>query len=184
MTAPAQPNADAPLYTASYELTPQLVDEAASALAGPRYHNPPTIASAIFLIGIVAYGLLPGARQNVVPLVVLFLCAVGCLQAGDRWQRFQLRGLRRAGLDTAFIDKGDRRMEVRVFADRVETSRRGADGTQTLPLSAMKKPVEGPELLVLKFSGPSYVIVPQRSMSLSRFKELVSFVSGQVENRK
>ena len=183
MTAPATTDETTPLHVVSYELTPQLVDEAASALAGPRYRNPPSFVGAVFLLGIVTFAMTPNAREHVVPLLVMFVGAVASLQAGEKWQKVQLRRLRRSGLDTAFIDKDKRRLEVRFFADHVEVARKGEPTEANLPLSGMKKPVKGPELLVLRFAGPAYVIVPQRAMSLSRFEELCSLVFGQSEKR-
>lgn len=183
MTAPATTDETAPLHVVSYELTPQLVDEAASALAGPRYRNPPSFVGAVFLLGIVAFAMTPNAREHVVPLLVMFVGAVASLQLGEKWQKVQLRRLRRSGLDTAFIDKDKRRLEVRFFTDHVEVARKGESAETSLPLSGMKKPVKGPELLVLSFAGPAFVIVPQRAMSLSRFEELCSFVFDRSEKR-
>lgn len=207
--------AERPLYTLSYDLSAQLVEEAASTLAGARYRNPASLVGGVFLVAILAVALVPGGRQMTALLVALFVGAVAFLQLGDRWQAVQLRRLRKAGLDTAFLDKDARRVRVSVYPDRVVLGEKGATGggsaagasasagsgsaaggassagtgnassstvtatTGTHPISSLRRVSKGSELLVLSFSGPAFVIVPQRAMSVSRFEELAAFVGGK-----
>lgn len=161
------------LFSCSYELTNQLVDEAATALAGDSRSNPAMLASYGLLVVILLVAMSPiGASQASMPVLLgLILVEVGLWVLARRWHDIKLAQLRRNGLDTALIPERQRRREVRVYEDRVVVAPK--EGTETTYATAgMRKPKLTSGLCLLRFAEGA-VPVPSRAMSVTRYEELV-----------
>ena len=168
--------AEKPLFSASYELNRQIVEDAGLALAGDQMRNPPTIASIVVLVAIIALAAVVG-NEAVVPLTILVVLWIAMWQLSRRWPQIMVSRLRRAGYDTALIPDDERRREVLVYADRVVVLPKGG-APQTYQRSEMRKPRVGSEIVVLRFPHGAYVLVPRRSLSAQRYNDLVRELTG------
>ena len=175
-----------PIHTASYELTDQLVDQSATLLAGDASRNPAAITSMVLLVIIVAWGFATSSDPKVDPSSPPVIATAGVLVAAavalgtlaGRWKQVKLSRLRRSGLDLASVDKRQRRRTVSVFADRVVVAPEGVE-PQVFPLASMRRPLFGPELMLLRFGANGFVPVPRRSLSATRYADLERFVREQ-----
>lgn len=178
----AENGIEKPLFSLSYDLSAQLVDEAARVLAGDKMRNPPSVASIAVLVLIVIAALAPATRGNVPLLVGMVVVEVILWNLADRWAQVQLRKLRRAGLDTAFIPEDKRRVSIAVYEDTLAVT--GPSGAKTLKVSDLRAANLGNELSVLAFAGGTLVLVPRRAMSAQRYHDLLKHVGAAKETKK
>lgn len=178
----AENQIDKPLFSLSYDLSAQLVDEAARVLAGDKMRTPPSVASIAVLVLIVIAALAPVTRDNVPLLVGMVVLEIVLWNLADRWAQVQLRKLRRAGLDTALIPEDKRRRSIAVYEDTLAVT--SPDGTDTLRISDLRGANVGNDLSVLAFANGSFVLIPSRAMSAQRYHDLLKHVGAVKETKK
>lgn len=181
-TNKAEAGLDKPLFSLSYDLSAQLVDEAARLLAGDKRRNPASVTSYAVLALIVIAALAPATKDNVPLLVAMVVAEVILWAVADRWPQMQLRKLRRAGLDTALIPADKRRRSIAVYEDILTVT--SPDDTQTLRIADLRGATLGNESAVLAFANGSYVIIPSRAMSAQRYHDLLKHVGAVKETGK
>lgn len=169
------PETDGALFSYSYEITNPLVQDAASALAGEKGRNPAAGACAAVLLVIILTASFPRSEMATPLLVVLLVLEVGLWNLMYRWQDVQLGRLRKAGFDTALIDHDKRRRKVRIYEDRILVD--DGETTKAHLMSDAKKPRMGSGGLVIPFRGGGFVLVPAKSLSTSRYGELVAHLN-------
>lgn len=181
-TNKSESSLDKPLFSLSYDLSAQLVDEAARLLAGDKMRNPASVTSIAVLVLIVIAALMPATKDNVPLLVGMVVLEVILWNLADRWSQVQLRRLRRAGLDTALIDADKRRRTVAAYEDTLTVT--SPDAAETLRIADLRSATVGNEIAVLAFSGGQFVIIPARAMSAQRYHDLLKHVGAVKETKK
>lgn len=171
-----------PLFSYTYELSNQLVEDAATALAGDPSRNPATMACAGSLVVIIAFASSP-IGNNPPVLILLVIIEMALWSLARKWHEVQVWRLRRAGLDTALVAEDQRRRSVSVYDDRLVVEERNGHKT-ALPMDEMRRPKLSGEVLVLTFSRGRFVPVPRKSMSVSRFDELVDYVARRTNAKR
>ena len=166
-TNKAEAGLDKPLFSLSYDLSAQLVDEAARLLAGDKRRNPASVTSYAVLVLIVIAALAPATKDNVPLLVAMVVAEVILWAVADRWPQMQLRKLRRS---------------IAVYEDTLTVT--SPDDTQTLRIADLRGATLGNESAVLAFANGSYVIIPSRAMSAQRYHDLLKHVGAVKETGK
>lgn len=163
-----------PLFSYSYELSGSLVSEMASALAGDDRRNPPMIATYVLLVVVLIVAVSP-LGQNSALLIALVIIELSVWGLSTKWRAIQERRLRHAGLDPAFVPEDKRRRSVEVYEDRVVVEAPEGE-PQTYLVSSMRKPFFTETMLIMVFSGNTFVPAPRKALSTTRFNQLVRLV--------
>ena len=168
---------DKPLFTANYELSYAVVDEASRAMVDSKVKNPAGIASVAILVVIVLVALSPLARVATPALLLLVVIEIGLWYLAENWYRVHFRRLCKAGFDTSLLPQDQRRRSVRIYPGHVEVT--GAGGSVArAELTNLRRAYQGRSIIVLEFRDPYYVLIPSESMSTQRFHELASFAAN------
>lgn len=165
-----------PLFNLKYDLSAQLVDEAAHIIAGDKMRNPAGVASIGMLVIIVIAAISPVTRDMTPLLVGLVVVEVVLWAVSDRWPQLCLRRLRNAGLNTALMAADERRRTIHVYETELEVT--SPKGTDTLPISSLREAKLGSELAVLAYAGNKYVLVPKRAMSAQRYHDMLKHLGA------
>ena len=165
-----------PLFSFKYDLSAQMVDEAAHLIAGDKLRNPAGVASIGMLVLIVIAAISPITRDMTPLLVVMVIVEVALWTVSDHWPQICLRRLRNAGLNTALIPADERRRTIRVYEDTLTIST--PSNTDTLSISSLRDAKMGAELAVLTYANNTYVLVPRRSMSAQRYHDMLKHLGA------
>ena len=163
------------LFSYAYDLNRQLVEDAASALAGDRNRNPPMIASIVILIVLVVLAASPFGDDALPLLAVLVVVEAVLWTLSARWRQLMLRKLRAAGLDCALVSEDANRFAVHVFEDELAVVPEAGGSEVRHALSALRKIKPANNQLLLVFAD-GYVPIPHKALSVSRFDELERFL--------
>ena len=165
-----------PLFNLKYDLSAQMVDEAAHIIAGDKMRNPAGVASIGMLVLIVIAAISPITKDMTPLLIGLVVLEVVLWGLSDRWPALCLRRLRNAGLNTALMGADERRHTIHVYESELEVVT--PKGTETLPISSLREAKLGSELAVLAYAGNKYVLVPKRAMSAQRYHDMLKHLGA------
>lgn len=173
------PNAEQPLYSASYTLNERMITDASTLVAGSRVRDVMRGTSVVLLLIIVSRMIFPAFPTEGVVACAIAACVL--MVIGDRWPQITRKRIRDHGYDLGLYTEDQRACTVDVFEDRVEVSGPG-DRVSNHPLSSLTKVFGNDGLGVMEFGSNEFAIVPRSAMSLSRFNALLEFAKARIDD--
>lgn len=168
--------AEKPAYSASYDLTSLMTQEATSLMVPNGATNPAYIACAVCLVVLLAYCFLFEANA-VVAVLGAVVCAALLIIAG-RWGDYMGRRITEQGWNALALPEDARRVTVDVWPDRLEVVRPGRP-VDTRPLSEVREVKRSDSLAVVVFKDRSLVLIPRKALSHQRFLNCMELIEGR-----
>lgn len=171
-----EPCPDGVLFSSGYDLTDSLIGHVAVLVTGERKRTMTQFAS----VGVIVL-ILAGLWFKIFPTevaVVLVLVSAGLLALADKWVSITRRALGRLGWATAGRPTEELGCKAEAYEDKVVMAL--PDGATTYPLSDLTAVDADDTCCALAFKGGGTAVFVRQSMSMSRYKELVTLMRSKL----
>jgi hypothetical protein len=172
-------------FTANYELTSLMTQEAASLMYPSGVSNPGYMATMVGLTILVVYCAFFDAN-TIIAIIGVVIC-VALMYLGQRWNSLIVKRLNKEGFDVVAMPERLRDFTVRVWPGGVTVERPNAEelGLVEFAPGDVKKVVKSDKLILATMRDGRHVLIPRKALSETRFnncyQELKEFADGKKE---